>query len=82
MTLPHRESETGDLFPTYMQELGSDAGPHKDRGMVKPERVTFPSCSSITTTLQIEKWKHWFSRSLGSFRYAVSNAFVLSTSSS
>lgn len=81
MTMPCGESETGDLFSIHREELGSGAGPHKDRGMVKAERVTFPFCSQ-NTILQIERWKHWFCRSLGSFRYVVSSVSILSTCSS
>jgi hypothetical protein len=71
MTMPCGESETRDLFSIHREELGSDAGPHEDRGMMKPERATFLFCSQITI-LQIEKWKAWFSQSLGSFWYIVS----------
>lgn len=41
MAMLCREMETEDLLSTHMEELGSDAGPHKDHGMVKPEKKTF-----------------------------------------
>lgn len=60
------EMDTEHLFSAPMEELSSDAGPHKARGMVKPEENHISSffCSQISI-LQTEELEHWLQPTSG-----------------